>query len=126
MKAIGSIYFMAVFMLFGACIEMNGQTFPPDDIPVNPPPRNPQSLTDAPAVRASYTADTLTVIITGYFGDMEVVIEDETSGTVQVTQTEYISWHGTVMADIHSLASGSYVLRIRLEDGDEYVGYFSK
>ena len=28
MKAIGSIYFMAVFMLFGACIEMNGQTFP--------------------------------------------------------------------------------------------------
>lgn len=100
---------------------------PPDGIPLNPPgdPR-PKSLTDAPAVRASYTADTLTVIITGYFGDMEVVIEDETSGTVQVTQTEYISWHGTVMADIHSLASGSYVLRIRLEDGDEYVGYFSK
>ena len=114
--------FLIMTLLLMACCGINAQTY----IPTPPPPPKPKSLTDAPAVRASYTADTLTVSITGYFGDMEVVIEDETTGTVQVTQTEYISWQGTIMADIHSLASGSYVLRIRLEDGDEYVGYFSK
>lgn len=79
-----------------------------------------------PEVKAYYTSDTLTVSITGYYGDVEVTVEDAATNSVQTTQTEYVFGQGTVLTDITSLTSGYYVLYIRLDNDDEYVGYFSK
>ncbi|MDO4994590.1 MAG: hypothetical protein Q4E32_06255 [Bacteroidales bacterium] len=100
----------------------------PGDIPVNPPPGGPKpkGLTEMPEVKAYYTSDTLTVSITGYYGDVEVTVEDAATNSVQTTQTEYVFGQGTVLTDITSLTSGYYVLYIRLDNDDEYVGYFSK
>ena len=85
-----------------------------------------QGRSEVPEVKAYYTSDTLTVSITGYYGDVEVTVEEAMSGTVQTTQTEYVFGQGTVLTDITSLTSGYYVLYIRLDNDDEYVGYFSK
>ena len=115
---------MLLLLLSATSVTMKAQTPPPPDgIPLNPPgdPR-PKSLTE---VKAYYTSDTLTVSITGYYGDMEVTVEDATNSNVVATQTEYISWQGTIATDIHNLTTGYYVLYIRL-DNDEYTGYFSK
>lgn len=118
-------HLMLLLLLSAMSVTMKAQTPPPPDgIPLNPPgdPR-PKSLTE---VKAYYTSDTLTVSITGYYGDMEVTVEDATSSTVQTTQTEYVFGQGMITLDIHSLASGYYVLYIRLDNDEEYVGYFSK
>ena len=115
-------FFLSMILVIVSCSVINAQ----NEIPTDPPPPKPKGPTETPIVKASYTSDTLTVNITGYYGDVEVTVEEELSGIVQTTQTEYISWQGTVQTDIHSLSFGDYILRIRLDDDDEYVGYFSK
>ncbi len=117
-------HLMLLLLLSATSVTMKAQTPPPPDgIPLNPPgdPR-PKSLTE---VKAYYTSDTLTVSITGYYGDMEVTVMDAASSTLMGAQTEYVFGQGMITLDIHSLASGYYVLYIRL-DNDEYTGYFSK
>ena len=115
-------------MLIASFVSAQAQTPPPPPPPVIIPVggQKPKSLTESPEVKAFYTSDTLTVSITGYYGDVEVTIEEAVSGTVQTTQTEYVSWQASITTDIHSLAAGNYVLYIRLDNDDEYVGYFSK
>lgn len=113
--------FLIMTLLLMACCGINAQTV----IISPPPPPKPKGLTEFPEVRAYYMGDTLTVNITGYYGDVEVTIEDATNSNVVATQTEYISWQGTIATDIHNLTTGYYVLYIRL-DNDEYTGYFSK
>lgn len=118
-------HLMLLLLLSATSVTMKAQTPPPPDgIPLNPPgdPR-PKSLTD---VKAYYMSDTLTVSITGYYGDVEVTVEDATSSIVVATQTEYVFGQGTIVTDIHSLSTGYYVLYIRLDNDDEYTGYFSK
>ena len=119
-------FLISVLILLGTCLQGWCQTPPPGDIPLNPPPPQPKGLTETPEVKAFYTSDTLTVSITGYCGDVEVTVEEAVSGTVETTQMEYVSWQAVLATDIHSLAAGNYVLYIRLDNDDEYVGYFSK
>ncbi|MCR4613219.1 MAG: DUF3244 domain-containing protein [Bacteroidaceae bacterium] len=114
--------FLTMTLLLIACCGINAQTV----ILFPPPPPKPKSLTEMPEVKAYYTSDTLTVSITGYYGDVEVTVEDAATNTIQTTQTEYVFGQGTVVTDITSLTSGYYVLYIRLDDDEEYVGYFSK
>ena len=98
----------------------------PNPIPIHPPFSGPKGLTESPHIAAYYTSDTLTVSITGYFGGVEVAIEEEDTATEMCTQTAYVSWQATITTDIQNLPAGDYILRIRLEDDEEYVGYFSK
>lgn len=119
-------FLISVLILLGTCLQGWCQTPPPGDIPLTPPPPKPKGLTETPEVKACYTSDTLTVSITGYYGDVEVTVEEAVSGTVQTTQTEYVSWQATIATDILGLVAGNYVLYIRLDNDDEYVGYFSK
>lgn len=95
-------------------------------IPTTPNPPRPKSLTESPHIAAYYTSDTLTVSITGYFGGVEVAIEEEDTATEMCTQTAYVNWQETITTAIQNLPTGNYILRIRLEDDEEYVGYFSK
>ena len=114
-----------LLLLFAISTGLNAQVIP-NPIPVHPPFGKPKGMTDSPHVAASYTSDTLTVSITGYFGDVEVAIEEEDTATEMCTQTAYVSWQATITTDIQNLPAGDYILRIRLEDDEEYVGYFSK
>lgn len=112
-------------MVFAVSLSLFAQN--PGDIPVNPPSGpKPKSPTEKPEVKAYYMSDTLTVSITGYYGEVEVTVEEAASSMVQTTQTEYVIGQGIVLTDIHSLESGYYVLYIRLDNDDVYVGYFSK
>lgn len=122
---------LVFFLLFGTSMDICGQTPPPDDIPVLPPPLIPKSPTDSPTIRSFYTSDTLMVSITDYFGHVEVVIEEENAeeGVIFICQTVmsgYINGYAVLTADIHTLPSADYILRIRLGDDYEYIGYFSK
>lgn len=114
--------FLIMTLLLMACCGINAQTV----IISPPPPPKPKGLTEFPEVRAYYMGDTLTVSITGYYGEVEVTVEEAASSMVQTTQTEYVIGQGIVLTDIHSLESGYYVLYIRLDNDDVYVGYFSK
>ena len=116
----------AMLMLIASFVSVQAQTSPPPPVIIPVGGQKPRSLTESPEVKACYTSDTLTVSITGYYGDVEVTIEEAVSGTVQTTQTEYVSWQAVLATDIHGLAVGNYVLYIRLDNDDEYVGYFSK
>ena len=123
------LFILLLFFISATCVTMTAQTPPPppDDIPLNPPGgHKPKGLTETPVVYAFYTNDTLTVSITDYYGDVIVTVEDAVSGIIQTTQTEYVNWKSNITTDIHSLLSGYYVLYIRLDNDDEYVGYFSK
>lgn len=119
------------FLLLLLVSSMQAQTPPTTPIPLpfpspNPGPK-PKSLIDAVmSMEACYTSDTLTVSITGYFGDVEVAIEEEDTATEMCTQTAYVNWQETITTAIQNLPTGNYILRIRLEDDEEYVGYFSK
>lgn len=120
---------MKKFLFLVMVLAVSTSTFAqnPGDIPVDPPSGPiPKSPTDLLEVKAFYTSDTLTVNITGYYGDVEVTVEEAVSGTVEITQTEYVSWQASITTDIHSLDVGNYILYIRLDNDDEYVGYFSK
>ena len=114
---------MIVFLV--ACVQLIAQT-PPRPIPIPLPPYKPKSLTESPHIAAYYTSDTLTVSITGYFGGVEVAIEEEDTATEMCTQTAYVNWQETITTAIQNLPTGNYILRIRLEDDEEYVGYFTK
>ena len=119
------------FLLLLLVSSMQAQTPPTTPIPLpfpspNPGPK-PKSLIDAVmSMEACYTSDTLTVSITGYFGDVEVAIEEEDTATEMCTQTAYVNWQETITTAIQNLPTGNYILRIRLEDDEEYVGYFTK
>lgn len=114
--------FLSMTLLLMACCGINAQTV----ILYPPPPPIPKGQTEVLEMKASYTSDTLTVSITGYYGDVEVTVEDATSSIVVATQTEYVFGQGTIVTDIHSLSTGYYVLYIRLDNDDEYTGFFSK
>lgn len=120
------MFLLVLILIPSYCSVKAQEPTPPDPVIIPVGGHKPKSLTEMPEVKAYYTSDTLTVSITGYYGDVEMTVEDAATNSVQTTQTEYVSGLGIVQTDIHILASGYYVLYIRLDNDDEYVGYFSK
>lgn len=79
-----------------------------------------------PPVITTYVAgDVLSISVSNYVGTVQVVVS-QTNSVWGRSQNYYVNGMDTINIDFTSSTSGSYVVSLVLQNGDEYEGVIRK